>query len=143
MKQLIAVFSLLVIFCLSSQAQCCSNASKAACCASKAATSKSIENAGVEVIYFHATRRCATCQAVESVTTETLKKVYGTKVPFQSINREEDSNNPLVGKYKISGQTLLIIKGDKVVNLTNDAFLYARTNPEKFQEKLKSAIDTM
>ena len=97
----------------------------------------------VEAYYFHATHRCATCQAVESVTIEALKEYYGEKVSFQSINREKESDNPMIEKYKISGQTLLIIKGDKVVNLTNDAFMNARSNPDKFKAKIKSTVDSM
>lgn len=97
----------------------------------------------VTAYYFHATRRCATCQAVETVSKETITEFYGDKVTFESINREEEKDNPLIAKYKISGQTLLIVKGDKVVNLTNDAFLNARTNPDKFKSRLKSTIDSM
>ena len=59
------------------------------------------------------------------------------------INREEEKNNPLIKKHKISGQTLLIICGEKVVNLTNEAFLNARTNPDKLKIKIKSTIDSM
>jgi hypothetical protein len=97
----------------------------------------------VKAYYFHATRRCATCQAVEAVSKEAIKEYYGNKVTFESINSEEEKNSPLIKKYKVSGQTLLITNGDKKVNLTNDAFLNARTNPEKFKSKLKSTIDSM
>lgn len=97
----------------------------------------------VKAYYFHATRRCATCEAVEAVTKEALQEYYGDKVTFESINREENKDNPLVSKYEISGQTLLIIKGDEKIDLTNEAFLNARTNPEKFKTKLKSTIDAM
>ena len=97
----------------------------------------------VKAYYFHATRRCATCQAVEAVTEKAIKEYYGKKVSFESINRETNKDNPLVKKYKISGQTLLIIGGDKVVNLTNDAFMYARTNPDKLKAKIKKTIDSM
>ncbi len=105
--------------------------------------SENITPGDVQVYYFHATRRCATCEAVESVTKEALKEYYSDKVKFESINREEEKDNPLVDKYKISGQTLLILNGDKKVDLTNDAFLNARTNPDKFKSKLKSTIDSM
>jgi len=80
---------------------------------------------------------------VEAVTKEAIKEYYGDKVTFESINREEEKDNPLVAKYKISGQTLLIINGDKKVDLTNNAFLNARTNPDKLKSKLKSTIDAM
>ncbi len=100
-------------------------------------------NSQVQVYYFHATRRCATCQAVESVTEKTIKENYGEKVSFESINNEEEKDNPLIEKYEISGQTLLVIKGDQKVDLTNEAFLNARTSPAKFEKKLKAAIDKL
>ena len=112
-----------------------------------ASTSKTIEltneDVGLTAYYFHATRRCETCEAVEKVSKETIATDYKGKVQFKSINREEDSENPLVLKYEISGQTLLLINGDDAKDMTSAAFMYARNNPEKFEEKLKSAIDAM
>ena len=97
----------------------------------------------VKVYYFHATARCVTCKAVEKVTQETLKDSYGDKVSFISIDREKEKDNPLIKKYKVSGQTLLVVEGDNVVNLTNDAFLNARTKPDKLSSKIKSTVDKM
>lgn len=97
----------------------------------------------VEVYYFHATNRCVTCEAVEAVTKEALKQYYGDQITLKSINREEDKTNPLIKKHQISGQTLLILKGEKAVNLTNDAFMYARTNPDKLKTKIKETIEKM
>jgi hypothetical protein len=144
MKKIITLFSfLLVLSMTSAYAQCCKNAAKSAGCATPCVQPQQSGVTDIKAYYFHATRRCATCMAVEDVTKEVLKAKYANKIPFESINREEDSKNPLLEKYKVSGQTLLFVKGDKVIDLTNDAFLYARIKPEKFQEKLKSTIDSM
>jgi len=143
MKKFITLFSVIALFAITSaQAQCCKNAAKSASCATPCVQSQTGAS-DVKAYYFHATRRCATCMAVEDVTKEVLKAKYADKIIFESINREEDSKNPLLEKYKVSGQTLLIVKGNKVIDLTNDAFLNARTNPDKFKEKLKSTIDKM
>ena len=135
MKRIFVILSvILTTGLLNANAQCCAGAAKAEP-SNKSCCDKNQSISDVNVYYFHATRRCATCMAVETVTKETLKEYYGDNVAFTSINREEEKHNPLIEKYEISGQTLLIIKGDKVVNLTNDAFLNARTNPEKFKSK--------
>lgn len=97
----------------------------------------------VAVYYFHATRRCVTCEAVEAVTREALASYYGNTIRLQTINRDEEKDHPLIAKHKVAGQTLLIIKGDEVINLTNTAFLNARTNPEKLKAKIKSSIDEL
>lgn len=101
------------------------------------------EPEGVHVYYFHATRRCATCQAVENVTKDAINEFFGGDIPFESINREEDKENPLLEKYEITGQTLLVINGDEVTDLTNDAFLSARLKPEDFKSIVKSTIESM
>lgn len=107
-----------------------------------------ISNSIVEVYYFHNTRRCATCQAVEEVTKSALDEYYpeqmksGT-VTFQSLNIEDDTNESLAKELKVSGQTLLIVVDGKKKDLTNDAFMYARTNPDKLKEKIQKAIGTI
>ncbi len=97
----------------------------------------------VKAYYFHATRRCPTCEAVEAVSKEAISEYYGDRVTFESINWEEEKDNPLVKQYKISGTSLLIINGDKKEDLTSDGFMNARTNPDKFKSILKSTIDSM
>lgn len=98
---------------------------------------------GVEVYYFHGTHRCATCVAVEKVTKEALKQYYGDQIILKSINRDEDKNNPMIKKYEIAGQTLLILKGDKKEDLTNVAFMNAERSPYRLKAKIKETIDKM
>lgn len=144
MKNLAILFTFLLFASVSTvSAQCQKKCGTT--CGAKAKTTcvDNNEKAEVKAYYFHATRRCATCQAVESVTKETIDKTFAEKVSFVSINREENKTNDLIKEHKISGQTLLLIKGDKVVNLTNEAFMYARTNPEKFEKKLTETLNSM
>ncbi len=144
MKKLISTLSLfLLVGAISVSAQCCNGATTDNSTSTKVTCAENKKSSEVKAYYFHATRRCATCEAVEAVSKEAIKEYYGDKVTFESINREEEKDNPLLKKYKISGTKLLIINGDKKVDLTNDAFLNARTNPDKFKSKLKSTIDSM
>ena len=143
MKKIISTLGFVfVLSVLAFSAPCCSN-SPADANSTKTVSEENSEATAVQVFYFHATRRCATCQAVEAVTKEALKQFYGDKIVFKSINRDEEKDNPMIAKYKVSGQTLLIVKGDKVVNLTNDAFMNARTNPDKLKDKIKATIDSL
>jgi hypothetical protein len=100
-------------------------------------------NDDIMVYYFHATRRCATCEAVEAVARKTVKEYYGDEVKFIVINREEEKNKALVEKFKISGQTLLVVKDEKIENLTNLAFMNAMKKPEKVKDAIISAVDSM
>lgn len=97
----------------------------------------------IKVYYFHATRRCVTCQAVENVSRKTIKDNYGDEIDFIVVNREKEENIALVEKYKVSGQSLLVVKGDKIENLTNSAFMNALKKPEKLEELIISTIESM
>nr|WP_319569588.1 nitrophenyl compound nitroreductase subunit ArsF family protein [uncultured Draconibacterium sp.] len=144
MKKLISILSILLfVGAISANAQCCSGSAKGGPSASAAGCTVTPQSSEVKAYYFHATKRCVTCQAVEKVAKETIEENYKGKVTFESINREKEKDNPLVKKYKISGQTLLLVKGDKMVDLTSAGFMNARTKPEKFERRLKSEIDAM
>jgi len=102
----------------------------------------------IQVYYFHNTKRCATCNAVENETKMALDMLYpeqseaGT-IEFTSLNLEEEEGEKMAESLQVSGQTLLLVKGENQVNLTNDGFMNARTNPTKFHEILKSNIDQL
>jgi len=142
MKKLLSTLSLVLFMgIVTVSAQCC-NGVTADISASSTATCSELQKSGeVKIYYFHFTRRCETCLAVESVTEEAIREYYGDKVSFESINIEKEKENPMVKKYKISGSTLLIVKGSIKEDMTSDAFMNARTNPDKFKSKLKSTID--
>jgi len=100
----------------------------------------------IEAYYFHFTARCITCKTIEARAKENLETLYPNQfkqglITFQSVNLEEAVNKPLAEKLGVSGQTLLIVKGDKKVNLTNEGFMYAVVKPEKFKEIINEKVD--
>jgi hypothetical protein len=99
--------------------------------------------AKVQAYYFHNATRCVTCKTVEAEAKTDLKELYGDKVSFQALNLEEKSTQELAKKLKVSGQTLLVVNGEKQVNLTNDGFLYAVTNRDKFKSIIKEKVDPL
>jgi hypothetical protein len=107
------------------------------------AFAQSNSTAKIEAYYFHNATRCTTCKTVEAEAKADLKELYGDNVTFQTLNLEEKSTNAIAKKLKVSGQTLLVVKGDKQVNLTNEGFLYAVTDPDKFKAKIKEKVDPL
>ena len=102
----------------------------------------------LQVYYFHFTKRCATCNAVENEARVALEMFYSYQmkegnIAFTSLNLEEGDGKEMAESLKISGQSLLLVKGDQMVNLTNEGFMNARTKPDKFHEILKSNIDNL
>ncbi|MGC9471977.1 MAG: nitrophenyl compound nitroreductase subunit ArsF family protein [Bacteroidales bacterium] len=101
------------------------------------------ETGEVEVHYFHMTRRCATCNAVEEVTREAVTTFYEGKVDFTSWNIDERDGKEKAQELGVSGQTLLIVKGDTKINLTNEAFLTALSDPDKLKQTIRESIDPL
>ncbi|MCG8702352.1 MAG: nitrophenyl compound nitroreductase subunit ArsF family protein [Bacteroidales bacterium] len=102
----------------------------------------------VEVYYFHYTRRCITCNSVESNTKAAINEFFADavskgKLSFKSINIDEKSNKNIAKQLKVSGQTLLFVANNEQVNLTNFAFMNAKSNPEKVKQAVKDTIEDL
>ena len=97
------------------------------------------------VYYFHGSIRCKTCVSVDEKTQSNLEYLFpqmmqNKEIIFKSINIDENERPDLVKKYEIYGQTLLFIKGDRVINETDGAFMYVLTNPEKWEQIVEDRI---
>ncbi|MCX6266095.1 MAG: nitrophenyl compound nitroreductase subunit ArsF family protein, partial [Bacteroidetes bacterium] len=102
----------------------------------------------VTVYYFHFSRRCMTCNNVEKVSKEAVETQYpaqvkASEITFKSVNLDEKAGEAIGEKYKIEGQTLIVICGDKRVDLTDKGFLYANDSPAKLKAEIKKAVDGM
>jgi len=100
----------------------------------------------IEAFYFHFTARCTTCRTIEAEAKKDLETLYPNQfreglITFQSMNLEEDSTKPVAKRLGVSGQTLMLVKGNKKINLTNEGFMYAVVKPEKFKEIINEKVD--
>ena len=104
-----------------------------------------VQNGKTKVYYFHNTRRCMTCNAIEKVTKSTLEKSFseemknGTLV-FETYNAEEKENKELCKKLGVSGSALIVLKGNEKTDLTSQGFMYAVNQPKKLEKALEKAI---
>jgi len=106
------------------------------------------KSAKVEVYYFHYTRRCVTCQAVETESQSAIAALYPAQIKnglitFKAVNLDEKTNETLAKKYKVEGSALLVIKAGKRIDLTDKAFMYAKNSPDKLKAELKNTIDAL
>jgi hypothetical protein len=106
------------------------------------------ENVDVEVYYFHLTTRCATCKTVEAEARKNVEMLYAGqfksgKISFTALNLEESTGKSMGEKLGVNSQTLLIVKGNQKINITNEGFLYAVSQPQKFTEVMKTKIDPL
>jgi hypothetical protein len=115
-----------------------------------AAASAQVATQKLEVIYFHATRRCPTCMAIEENARKTLDTYFKDQVKtgtikWTVINVDEEKNKAIAEKYEATGSALFLtrISGGKEsrTDMTEFAFSYARSNPDKFIGGLKDKIN--
>ena len=102
----------------------------------------------VEVYYFHFTRRCVTCQAVETESLKAINQLYPVQakkglITFKAVNLDEKTSEAIAKKCKAEGQALLVISGSKRFDITDQGFMYAKSNPEKLKAELKKTIDPL
>jgi hypothetical protein len=100
----------------------------------------------IEAYYFHFTARCVTCKTIEADTKKNLEILYPEEfsaglITFQSLNLDEEPSMAIAKKLGVSGQTLLLVKGNQKINLTNEGFLYAVPKPEKFKDIINEKVE--
>jgi hypothetical protein len=99
----------------------------------------------VAVYYFHFTRRCNTCMAVEENSKKAVEELYPDQVKsgsytFTAINLDEESSKEIADKLGVSMQTLLVVHGDTKIDITGEGFMYAH-DLDKLKEEIKKAVD--
>lgn len=102
----------------------------------------------VEVYYFHMTSRCVTCLTVEAEARKNIELLYPDqvktgKISFTALNLEETTGKAVGNRLGVNSQTLLIVKGDQKINITNEGFLYAVSKPDKFRDIIKEKVDPL
>jgi hypothetical protein len=100
----------------------------------------------IEAYYFHFTARCTTCRTIEAEAKKDLETLYPNQfkqglITFQSLNLEDESTKSVAKRLGVAGQTLLLVKGDQKINITNEGFMYAVVKPEKFKEIINEKVD--
>ncbi len=102
----------------------------------------------VQVLYFHGNQRCVTCRAIEKQCLELLDTEYAEAqknglLRFRSINFSDRENETTANRYEVTWSSLILDKDSQVVNLTDMAFRYAKSEPATFKVQLKQEIDKL
>jgi thioredoxin-related protein len=100
-------------------------------------------NEDVHVYYFHNKRRCPTCKTVEAESEKAVQELYGDEVPFSVYNIESDEGQQKAEEIGVSVQSLLIVGGDEKIDITGDAFMHAKSNPDKLKQIIKEKTDPL
>lgn len=101
----------------------------------------------VSVYYFHYTQRCKTCVELEATAKLSVENLYASQVQrgeyvFKSFNIDDLETKELQKKYDIAGQTLLIVCGEKKIDITDQGFSNAQ-NFEGMKTEIKKAVNNV
>ena len=109
-----------------------------------------IQHAVIQVIDFHSTHRCMTCNAIEKQSKLVLEKYFKSElekglITFQTINVDEDENYNLAEEFEASGTALFlnVLRNgiSTKINLTDFAFLNATSDDGSFEKGFKNELD--
>ena len=118
--------------------------------ACNAQSGKQASNTGssnkVEAYYFHFNARCVTCKTVEAQAKSYIESLYpglvkSGQISFTAVNLDETEGKAIGDKLGVNGQTLLLVKGGQKINITNEGFMYAVSQPEKLKAVIKEKVD--
>ena len=104
-----------------------------------------VNSSDVSVYYFHFTNRCATCLAVEENARKAVEELYPNEVKtgdysFSTLNLDETNVKDIADKLGVGGQALIVVHGDKKIDITSAAWFNAH-DLEKMKVEVKSGID--
>jgi hypothetical protein len=106
---------------------------------------QTVSTSNVNIYYFHFTRRCATCMAVEENARKAIEVLYPNEVrtgeySFTSMNLEEASTKEIADRLGVGGQSLMVVRGDKKIDITSAAWMAAH-DAERMKSEIKAGID--
>lgn len=99
----------------------------------------------IQIVLFHLSQRCESCNAVESETKAFLEQKYpeeliSGKIHFLSFDILSENGKSAAKQLNAYGLNLFIVKGDSIKDLTSSAFLLAQTQPEIFTTILSKEL---
>jgi len=111
---------------------------------------ENMENYPVRVLNFHSASRCQLCLTIEKMVKETVlmeyrEQVEGGQLKLFVLNVERSENRKTAEEYLAFGSALFVSSGhaenNHTTDITNEAFLYAQTDPDRFLETLRSTLN--
>jgi hypothetical protein len=108
-------------------------------------SNEEVKASQVGVYYFHFSRRCNTCIAVEENSKKAVEALYPEQVKsgeyfFQGVNLDEEDGKAIGEKMDIGMQALIVVHGDKKIDITGEGFMYAH-EVEKLEAEIKKAVE--
>ena len=96
----------------------------------------------IQLIQFHTEHRCVTCNNIEKLSKETIKG--NEAISFVLYNVDDEKNAKVAEQFEATGTSLYLYnsKTKAIKDLTEMAFMYAKTEGDKFKTELQKEIST-
>lgn len=106
-------------------------------------TTTEVDASIVNIYYFHGKQRCKTCIAVGDLAKKTIEETYSSNdnVKFIEVDTSDKQFEDLVNKYEVSWNALIIAKGDNSIDITEQAFANAISNPIVLSDLIKKEVN--
>lgn len=104
----------------------------------------------VEVLYFHGTKRCITCNAIEKNTKDLIEADYAKEIKdgslvFRIVDISKKENEKTADKYQVTFSSLFVNVNkdgkETTDNMTKFGFSTARYKSDEFKAGLKKKLD--
>lgn len=94
----------------------------------------------IQLIQFHTEHRCITCNNIEKLSKETIKG--NEAISFVLYNVDDEKNAKVAEQFEATGTSLYLYnsKTKATKDLTEMAFMYAKTEGDKFKTELQKEI---
>lgn len=102
----------------------------------------------IGIYYFRTPLHCETCDAIEKMIANELSGKYAEKVKegkivFRQYNLDDPGVSDFALKFNVVFKSVIILKNDQKIDLTNDLFLYILPRPEKCRELFEETLDKL
>ena len=99
----------------------------------------------VYVFYFRINRRCENCDAVGNVARNVVETRFADNdnVRFIEIQNSERANSPLLERYDVFWNALIVSRGDDFVDITQRAFLNVLRNPQMVENRIIEEVERL
>lgn len=94
----------------------------------------------IQLVQFHTEHRCITCNNIEKLSKETIKG--NEAISFVLFNVDDEKNAKVAEQFEATGTSLYLYnsKNKATKDLTEMAFMYAKTEGDKFKTELQKEI---
>lgn len=102
----------------------------------------------IQIVLFHLEKRCASCNAVEQETVYVLENNFREasetgEIRMISLDFQDSEGKKAAKILRASGQTLFVVRSDRIFDLTSEAFMFAQTHPERYRSALTETLNKL